>query len=219
VKLQRDWSGPCIVAATGSSLTKELAAECGGHRVIAVNDAYRLLPDACMLYAADILWWIEHRGCPDFIGEKWTCLSAIDYKRYHHRPPARSKIEMAEVFGLKTIDGKREQGFSTDPSCIHFGSNSAFQAANIALLRGAAPVIFIALDMQGSHFFGEHPPAVRRNRIGFEQFIRRFRDAKLLQPDVPIINATPGSALSCFPIMTLQEALNGSGQAGSAHQD
>jgi hypothetical protein len=192
----------CIVAATGASLTPEIAEQCKGRWVIAVNDAYRLIPDAQTLYAADIDWWIHHKGCPDFKGEKLTCL-------LERRDRRRDRI--VEQYGLATIPGKRGATFSLKKH-INFGSNSAFQAANVALLRGASPLIFVGLDLHGPHFFGEHPKGLARRRTSYDTFIGRFANARSANPELPIIKATPGSSLGCFPIMTLREALDASGE-------
>lgn len=188
----------CIVAATGPSLTPEIAKECEGQWVIAVNDAYRLLPFARTLYAADTDWWVIHNGCPDFQGEKLTCLTGKGPKPRHG---------VIEKYGLSTIQGKLGGGFSMDPSYIHFGSNSTFQAVNVALHRGAGLVILVGADMHGTHFFGKHPKPLRDTR-NYKTFIYRFTDASKINKDIRIINATPGSHLSCYPIMTLAEALS-----------
>ena len=71
----------------------------------------------------------------------------------------------------------------------------------------------IGFDMHGTHFFGEHESPLRswdrqKQQQIFARWIEGFRIAsERLPPDIRIINATPGSALTCFPIMTLQEAL------------
>jgi hypothetical protein len=40
-----------------------------------VNDAYRRMPYARALYAADAQWWTLHNGCPEFAGEKWITVN------------------------------------------------------------------------------------------------------------------------------------------------
>ena len=66
-----DWTGePCIVVASGPSLDADtahrvrMARWTDGWRVIVVNDAYRLLPRADILYACDARWWELHEGAP-----------------------------------------------------------------------------------------------------------------------------------------------------------
>jgi len=193
-----------VVAGSGPSLTREIAYRCQGAAAIAVNDAYQLFPDAAVLYACDAEWWEVHGGCPDFAGEKWSSHS-VDTGGHN------DKREVAEKYGLKLVEGRDRDGFSFDPACIHYGSNSGFQAINLAILFGAKRVVLVGFDMRvvdrKRHFFGDHP-APLRNDGGYGSFIRTFaRAAKSLPDNIQIINATPCSALKCFPIMELQNAL------------
>jgi hypothetical protein len=193
-----------IVAATGSSLTEEVAEQCKDWPVIAVNDAYRLFPYAHALYAADADWWALHNGVPGFTGEKWITVN--DHCMSMNRP-------VAQKYGLRMVwSERRAEGFSFRPGRIHLGSNSGFQAVNLALLWGATLVVLVGFDMKGSHFFGDHPQMPRRlphGGKGFPRWIRNFtRASELLPAGIRIINATPDSALTCFPMMPLEEALN-----------
>lgn len=196
---ERRWSGRCIVAASGEGLTQAVADQCGGQRVVAVSDAYRLMPFADALYACDAAWWDHHAGCRSFRGERWTS---------HSLSPKNDKTTVADRLGLRVIAGANGAGFSRDPAVIHYGGNSGFQAVNLALLWGADPVILVGFDMQGNHFFGNHKPPLR-DHAQFGAWIRNFNKAAemLWHPRPTIINATPGSALKCFPMMPLSEAL------------
>lgn len=195
------WSGLCVVAATGPSLTEEIAAACKGKRCIAVNDAYRLFPFADVLYAADSAWWELHKGCPDFRGEKWTA----------HEKRSNNNEELAKRYGLHLVQGRAGQGFSLDPERIHYGSNSGFQAVNLAVLFGATRIVLVGFDMRRvdgkRHFFGDHP-APLSNSAKYERFVSAFKDAaKELPSHIEVINCTPGSALKCFRQMPLEAAL------------
>jgi hypothetical protein len=204
------WAGQrCIVAATGPSLTQEVAALCraaharGTHKLVAVNDAYRLLPCADMLYACDAKWWDVHKGCAGFAGEKWSS---------HDNEGANDKLAAAEKWGLRLVAGMRANGFSTDPSRIHYGMLSGFQAVNLALLaldfRGTG--LLAGFDMhtrKGRHFFGDHPSPLD-NTNKYDVWVTKFEDAqKSLPRSVEIVNCTPGSALGCFRMSTLEKEL------------
>ncbi len=194
------WS-ECIVAATGPSLTPEVAEQCKGHHVIAVNDAYRLMPWAEVLYSCDRAWWRVHQGCPGFTGEKWSS----------HSTGNNDKLDVAKDYGLRLVRGNDAEGFSFDPSVIHYGSNSGFQAINLAIHFGAKVIKLVGFDMRHvdgkRHFFGNHP-APLHNHMHYSQLIRHFKKAaKHLPADIKIINCTPGSALDCFPMGTLSEAV------------
>ena len=207
-RIIKDWSNPVIVAASGPSLTKDVAWTArkarwfGDHRIVAVSDAYKLFPCADILYSCDSEWWNIHDGVPDFRGEKWSSHDDV-------KGTSNDKRACADKYGLKLVLGKNAPGFSTDQNMLHYGQNSGFQAVNLALLKGATKVVLIGFDMREvggqRHFFGNHPAGLRNNG-DYRNFIRAFEQAK---PPVPIINATPGSALKCYPMMDLREALAG----------
>jgi len=206
-RIKSDWSGPVIVAASGPSLTDDVARKCrkarwfGPYRIVCVSDAYRRFVNADILYSCDAEWWNVHDGAPDFKGEKWSS----------HDPKPGSgndKRQAAERWGLNLVLGKHGLGFSTNPEVIHYGHNSGFQAVNVAILKGATKVVLVGFDMREvdgrRHFFGDHPAGLR-NHGNYQNFIKAFENA--CPTPVPIINATPGSALTCFPMMPLEEAL------------
>lgn len=195
----------CIVAATGPSLTQEIADQCHGRRVIAVNDAWMLLPFADVLYACDERWW-EAKGPKHFSGELWSS---------HQLDPniPNDKRACAKKFGLRLVEGRDAPGFCAEPGVIHYGGNSGFQAVNLAIQFGARHVTMIGFDMQdvngNEHFFGAHPSNFPPR--AYQVFINAFTDAaKRLPAGVRIVNATPGTALKCFPVMSIDEAIRDS---------
>jgi hypothetical protein len=198
-RLERRWEGRCvIVAATGPSLTPEIAELCRGDLIIAVNDAYRLLPFADALYACDRKWWDVHENCRGFAGEKWSS----------HDDKGNDKRAQAAKYGLRLIAGTGKKGFSLDPDNIHYGGNSGFQAVNLAILWGAARIVLVGFDMRfvgdRAHFFGSHPKPLTNN-TSYAGFIRHFEAAlPSLPKGVEIVNATKDSALKCFPFVSLE---------------
>jgi hypothetical protein len=171
-----------------------------------VNDAYRLFPDARVLYACDAQWWNAHRGCPDFSGEKWSSHGIAGRVRHN------DKLDVARKYGLNLVAGKDGEGFSFDPEVIHYGSNSGFQAINLAILMGATRIVLVGFNLGHvdgkKHFFGDHPRGLR-NTHSYSNFLRAFnRAAKLLPLHIQILNATPNSALTCFPRISLDDALS-----------
>lgn len=198
----------CVVAATGPSLTQDVADLCRGIPVIAVNDAWRLLPFADVLYAADADWWDHHRGCPEFAGERWSS----------HDLLSNRKFDQAARYDIHLVRGAQGEGFSTDPRRIHYGRNSGFQAVNLAILFGAKRILLVGFDMWATggkrHFFGDHPDRLHNEKSAdeltryFGGFLREFDGAaRTMPPGVTIINCTPGSALRCFPSRDLATEL------------
>ena len=133
------WRGErVIVAAPGPSLTQEVADRCKGIRTIVVQDAWRLMPWADVLYGCDAKWWDVHNGCPDFAGEKWST----------HDDGTNSKLDVARKYGVSLVAGKAADGFSLNSTVIHYGSNSGHQAVNLAILMGAVRVVLVGFDMR-----------------------------------------------------------------------
>ena len=205
-RIKPDWNCPVVVAASGPGLTKDVAWAVrkarwfGPYRIVCVNDAWRLFLNADILYACDEAWWDVHDGAPDFKGQRWSSQGS---DKQHND----DKRKCAAKWKLNLVRGRHGDGFSTDQEVIHYGHNSGFQAVNLAILKGATKIVLVGFDMREvegrRHFFGPHPSPLRNNG-DYKNFIRSFEKA---QAPVPIINATPGSALTCYPMMPLDEAL------------
>lgn len=167
---------------------------------MAVSDAYKRMPFAEVLYSCDAAWWDVHKGCASFVGEKWSS----------HDAETNNKLDAAARYGLNLVQGRTQEGFSFDPCFIHYGSNSGFQAINLAVLFGAKRILLVGFDMSSGHFFGEHPDGLTRNK-DYRRFIPEFNRAAALVPaGIEIINCAPGSALQCFPKANLTDALSAS---------
>ena len=186
----------CYVVATGPSLTAAQAERCRFSKTLVVNDAWRLIPTADVLYAADAAWWdISAPSAAQFAGERWSSTS-------RKRKDNNNKEAAAARHGLKLIDGADGHGFCLEPGRIHYGNNSGFQGINLAIQFGARKIVLLGFDMQPDgnrrHFFGDHPKELN-NAPNYAHFIGAFNTAaRMLPSEIEIINATPGSALTCF---------------------
>lgn len=169
--------------------------------MVAVNDAYRVIPAADLLYACDAKWWSAHEGAPLFRGEKWV-------------QDKRGGLEAARRFGLRCVQSQPGSTPSTDPAVITQGMNSGFQAIEIAALMGARRIILVGYDMGlgpsgRRHFFGDHPADLNM-ASPYHLFIKAFNEAAPHWRDrgLEIVNASARTALTCFPRVGLEEALN-----------
>lgn len=192
------------MAGTGPSIGKieGLADKLRGVRVICVNDAYRLIPNADVLYACDAVWWNHHRGVPEFAGERWTSYDETQLK----------KPDCVRQWKLNVVRGYHGSGFNRNPAIINYGQNSGFQAINLAMHFGCNRVVLLGFDMlhaYGAHFFGDHPVnAGFKRHTDHSAFIRHFRDAVRTQPKhFKIVNANLDSGLDVYPKMPLEQAL------------
>lgn len=157
--------------------------------VIAVNDAYRLAPWADVLYGCDGKWWYWHKGVPSFPGLKFS----VD--------PATRQYP-----GMTVLRKTGDVGLELEPTGLKTGRNSGYQAINLAVHLGATRVVLLGYDMQGGHWFGNHPD---NSKPPFAVCLQRF--ATLVEPlkqaGVTVLNCTRKTALTCFPCVPLEEAL------------
>jgi hypothetical protein len=178
-------------------------------RGIVVSDAYRLLPRFDVLMGGDREWWAVHKGCPSFEGEKW---SSHEHD-IHGTEFVNDKRVLADQYDLNLVTGRDGDEFSFDPKFIRYGSNTGFQAINLALLFGCRRIVLVGFNLchvaGQAHFFGDHPQQLRRTKDEeYRGFVKHYeRAARRLPKDVSIVNATPNSALDCFPRLSLEDAL------------
>ena len=204
------WPGETVVImASGPSLDltqvrhvalARLEERC---RVIAVNDAIFVAWWADWLHACDFKWWNWHRATvTKFAGFKTTLTETV---------PKEWSVRL-----LRTAPIDRETGdtvgFPDEPDMVAGGGNGANQAIQIAVKAGAKRVILLGVDMKTgagdkSHYFGDHEDGMRSDYKGtmlpyFETLIGPLKNR-----GVEIVNCSPGSALTCFPMARLGETL------------
>lgn len=187
--------GTVVCFASGPSLTAEDVAFCRDRvdASIAINTAYQLAPWATALYAADLEWWKWHKGAPHFAGLRY------------------SVSRQAEGYGVQILRNAGTDGLALDRTALRTGRNSGYQALNLAVHFGAQRIILLGYDMQTGpkgehHWHGNHP-----RHVSSPYTIFRKKFATLVGPlqalGIEVINCSPRTALSCFPKMTLAEAL------------
>jgi hypothetical protein len=181
------------IVASGPSLLKSDVDKLKGKvRVIAVNDSWRLCPWADVLYAADRAWWQHHAYVKQFEGERWTQQQGHIAWR-----------QEATDAGLDIVVSAHKPGVSFDPSIIHTGNNSGFQALNLAVLFGATKILLLGIDcaiIDGkTHWFGDHPGKLKKNSP-YAVFLRAFKFAStgLASAGINVVNCSQQSALTCF---------------------
>lgn len=195
----RSWDGEtAVVIGSGPSLTSsqiDLAFKSGA-RVLGIKDAFLVAAAMDLHYCCDA-WWLDYHinGCRKML----NC------------PMVTQDRNSAIKHDLLWVQGINLSGLSVNPEVIHTGSNSGYQAVNLAVHLGAKKICLIGFDMRVSssgadHWFGQHP----HKRIApYGLFLEAFKTvpAQLEELGVEIINCTPRSALNVFPMATLEDAL------------
>lgn len=196
--IPRIWSGPCAILASGESMSRAVADQvrAAGIRTIAINTTWRLARWADLLYAADAPWWTMYHAevaGAGFGGLK-VCAEETPYQDVLH------------------IEDSGKEGFDDNPAAIRSGGNGGYGGAHIAIHLGCDPILLCGFDMKGGHWHGRHPEPLRDAGEGiFPRWIARFETLarELAKRDKTVLNCTPGSALRCFPMIQLEDALAG----------
>jgi hypothetical protein len=194
-----DWRGQtCVIIASGPSAAKAgIETAKGRAKTIAINSSWRLAPWADILYACDYAWWKNHKGVPEFKGLKVS-----------QDPEAcRAFKNINRVECVRA----RDDMLLTRPAQIGWGGNSGFHAVNLAAQFGAAKVVLVGYDLRldlGLHWHEKHQGNNPMTK-NVERWRRAIDNAMpvFAALGIPVINASPVSALVSYPKMTLAEAL------------
>jgi hypothetical protein len=196
-----EWLGEtAFILGCGPSLAQSHTAALRGRRVIAINDSFLRAPWADVLYFCDgWKWWKNYEAQ---VQEHFTGRYIV--------------TSTDEIPGVKHLQLTGEQGLEDDPGALRHGKNSGYQAINLAVHFGVNRIILLGYDMQanGRCHWRTRPG---REEKQVEVFHRLLQDrmlpnfaslvAPLREAGVEIVNCTPGSALTVWPMRTLEEVL------------
>jgi len=139
-----------------------------------VTSAWPLAPWADFLAAQDIAWWRKN-------------------------PTALTELSGAK-YSANRIDGV----IRVQSSCMTSSTNSGVLALEVARIRGATRIILLGFDQHGSHYFGPYTNGLTNTPEPRRASHRhQFRMWGLMHKHVEVLNATKGSALTCFPTIDL----------------
>lgn len=192
-------SGTAWVIGGGPSLRGFDPALLAGRTVIATNEAFSLFPDALALVFADQHWWERRR------------VQVIE--EFHGIIITRgSNVPIYRRDGIHWMEFRSRVDWSRDPKGMGH-HNAGLIALNCAYLMGASAAVLLGFDMRmkgkRGNYHDRHPPQARGQQRYRQQFIPEFeRAARRIEEDgFAVVNATPGSALGCFPKKPLEWCL------------
>ena len=166
----------------------------GKGRIIAVNDAgLHMAPWADILFWADKRWLDWNHGNLDLHVGQW---------KVARRPP-----HIATHHDVKWIDFL-PRSLSLDPWRVG-GWCGGSSAVNLAFLLGANPIVLLGFDMRPGNWHDNHqkPPLQGQHRDKFIPAMESMA-TQLLKFGTTVLNASPRSALRCFPFADIDELLS-----------
>lgn len=186
------------IIAQGPTATKEAVEELNKHfPIVAVKDTYLWAPEAVIIYASDKDWW-EKRWQTD--KELWIHPAdkvVLDYQK---------KALAPDIHWVKCAGN---EGFALTSGAVKHGRNSGHQALDLVAGMGASKIILVGYDMRviagKTHCHNRH---VKVPHSVFDDFVGPMeRAAPLLHGKCSVVNTSKQSALSCFPKMSLDKAI------------
>ncbi len=185
-----NYAGRTVVCiASGPSLTEEDCeiVRSSGHPVIVTNATFRMCPWADVLFCFDAKFWERHSREIDavFTGLKVSMSTAA------------KGLGVASTYQATWFKGQ---------------GNSGVCAIAFALAGNAKKIVMLGYDCQKtggkSHWHGDHPLGLS-NCASIKHWPRQFAQiaAQARAQQIPVINASRQTALSCFDRGDLLEAL------------
>lgn len=179
--VRNKWLGQTVVCiASGPSLTVEdcEAVKRSGLPTIAVNSSWKRAPFAQVIYASDPCWWDSYGAEVDTPAERWC-----------------SHENTAKKYGINY-------------HLAFAGNNSGVRAIELAIAFGAQKILLLGYDCSvaaGTHWHGNHTKTNNPDAKKCRTWMRQF--AQLNKKKTDVINCSRATALQCFPVMTLEDAL------------
>ena len=196
-----------VVIGTGPSLTLKQIEKVSHLKRFGANRAFEF--DLDVLHGCNYQFW-EHY---------WPQVKGLRCDKWTTRPELKGKYP-----GLSYIEERWEDGLSTDPAyiCAHHGTGP--QVVNLALLYGCETIILIGWDMRYPGKISDREYTEKRHYFGGDVLTENhwphtspdgslgglIREMETIRPDdygIEIINCTPDSAMTCFPMMDLDDCL------------
>lgn len=197
---EKIWPGETVfVLAAGPSTQSLDLTRLEGRKVIAVKSAWKVYPQADVLFFADGRWWREKAlrpGADEFKGLIVTTAPEVGDPR-------------VKVIG-RTMPCK---ALSADPAKIVLERSSTTGAINLALHFGARKIVLLGTDAKPGANGQRHNHGLRwpwELRPGcwtaqIKEFDRIAPSAEKL--GVEIVNANPDSAVTCWPRLRFEDCL------------
>ena len=183
------------VLGGGPSLNREDVGRLDPRRVIAVNTAAELAPDAALLFSRDSAWGLANVR----LITGWSGLAVT------------TKRDVAMKTGAHLVTMERRDDFPPPgASAIRYGISSGHAAVSLALSMGAREIVLLGFDgrmvtvdgKRRSHWHDHYAEHRLDVYASFNRGWKGWRDAAM-KHKCSILNATICSAITEFPFVSI----------------
>jgi hypothetical protein len=148
-------------------------------------ESVRHIPTGAVSNAYQLAPWAQFVAASD----------AAWWRKYPEAMKFPERYAMAPVGGVERVWSK-------------FGApcNSGVLALEVVKMKGAKRVILLGFDMRGDHFFGRYTNGLTNTSPDRRRaHLRQYEAWAKANRDIEVLNATTGSALTCFPMARIDD--------------
>jgi hypothetical protein len=205
----------CFIIGGGPSIKNMDLRPLIGRPMITVNRQYVLFPESTVHFSCDGTWL--KREAPDFDKihtGRFRAYCRHEFKGDRRQGPYGMKVYHHE----RAVEGSarrtyNDRGLTTALNHLR-GNNSGGMAINLAWHLGARLLVLLGFDMQmrgpDRHWYPETPDRAVCNPTTYRDVFLPVMNS-IAEPakalGMRIVNATPGSALTCFETANFEEFL------------
>jgi hypothetical protein len=204
----RDWEGKtAVVVGNGPSLLapewpdRVLTAGAAA-KVLVANGGYKLFPFANVLMCSDRHWLAAN---PDLSGFKGETIVVT-------RPEAIRRLDRRMVHLRRAFIEKVRGDIFADPKTLVEGHTSTSTNISLAVLRGAARIVLVGIDLTPGpalrrRAYDESRDTLAAAQARYDRQVKHLtmQAAHVRARGVDVLNASPRSALACYPYVSWGE--------------
>jgi len=148
-----------------------------------------------------------------FVKERWRDLTAFaGTTQLYLSMGSEWWREVPPVAGAINLRNEPQPGLSIDPAVLRRGHTSGYAALNLAVLKRAKRIVLLGYDyglIDGRHHYHDAYTWRAVTASNWATWARDFVDAAAAcrSLGVDVVNASPHSAIECFPKMSIEDAL------------
>lgn len=189
------WNGEtCYIIGGGPSLLQCDLTLLAGRKVIVINSSYEAFPAAQVLIFSDMRWWCDHlKHLQSFKGK------IISTSRAASGHP-----------NLACMNRKSNLGLADDPGTLMVRNTTLTAAINLAVHFGVAKIVLLGIDQKKAADGRTHHHKPHKWQQVSNCYQRQQADLPKVAEDlkargIECVNASPGSALTLWPLVNLAD--------------
>jgi hypothetical protein len=206
-RIEPAWKGEVgYIVGGGTSLLEQNLELIRDKKVIAINSSYAAVPWAQYVVFADMRWFLHHRQKLMNFGGKIIACTSVSHAS---GPP-----------NLVNVIRKTSVGLATDTHTLMVKNTTLTAGINLAVHLGVAKIVLLGIDQKAGpdgkiHHHPPHPWKVTANCWSRQQTDLPKVAEDLTRLNIECVNASPGSALTLWPIVKLEDHVAAAAQVAA----